>query len=194
VKKKTIVELLLSDGPSQPRIDAGAFLSLLGDGLWHVTSPARYEGILQSAAILPEPAIPDSERWKTAAGPKHYPFVRSLGGVSLFDFKGFDPVAYDAYYVFSSWREFVPYRHEWGAAIWIEIDRSRAAGSVIRAKDLLDRWKKDNAHAHTLMPMIEAAHIGSIRLDVFSRVLSVDGKSGRIVNLPLPPNRPFDRP
>jgi hypothetical protein len=44
---------------------------LLG-GLWHTTHPDRFEMILRSVAILPEPDIPDNERWSTFEGPKFW--------------------------------------------------------------------------------------------------------------------------
>src|SRR5438128_1622189 len=92
---------------------------LLG-GLWHATHPDRFAQILTSGALLPEPEIPDSERWGTLQGPTFYPYVRTLGGVSLFDFGGFDPDIYREKYPMSSWFNFVPYRREWGCSVWIE--------------------------------------------------------------------------
>jgi len=61
-------------------------LSELHGGLWHSTHPERFTGILQSGAILPEPNMQDSDRWKTSRGRGFYPYVRLIGGVSLFDF------------------------------------------------------------------------------------------------------------
>ena len=58
---------------------------LLG-GLWHTTHPDRFDAILKSGAILPEPNIPNNERWGALADREHLPFVRFLGGVSLFEF------------------------------------------------------------------------------------------------------------
>ena len=66
-------------------------LQELYGGLWHTTHPDRFEKILARGAILPEPNIPDCERWCTGGGSEHYPYARSLGGVSLFDFDLFDP-------------------------------------------------------------------------------------------------------
>jgi hypothetical protein len=54
------------------------------------TNVSRFQGILRSAAILPDPEIPDSERWSTSLGSKWYPYVRTLGGISLFDFRRFN--------------------------------------------------------------------------------------------------------
>ena len=66
--------------------------------------------------------LPDSERWSTKAGPEWYPYVRTLGGVSLFDLREFEPDSYRERCPLSTWTEFVPYREDWKASIWIEID------------------------------------------------------------------------
>src|SRR4051812_34740302 len=92
-------------------------------GLWHATHPDGFGMILRSGAILPEPDIPECERWSTFQGPKFYPYVRTIGGVSLFDFDGFEPEQYGRQYPMSSWFNFVPYRPEWRSPVWIEIDR-----------------------------------------------------------------------
>lgn len=182
---KTVAELL-AEGEPGSFITARKFLIVLGEGLWHTTSPERYSGILKAKAVLPEPGLPDSERWKTAAGPKHYPYVRSLGGVSLFDFKGFEPESYRAAYPMSTWEEFVPYRSSRGAAVWLEIDRNAASESLIAPKALVEKWNREGAHGHTLMPMIEAAHLGPIPIERVCRVIRVDSLKKRIEELPIP--------
>jgi hypothetical protein len=75
--------------------------------IWHTTTEERFEGILRSGEISPEPDIPASDRWSTGLGPEHYPYVRSLGGVSLFDFRQFNAQAYSKKYPLSQWRAFV---------------------------------------------------------------------------------------
>jgi hypothetical protein len=184
LKGRTLAEFL-TEGTPTPFVRAEDLLPLLGEGIWHTTSPTRYRGILKSGAILPEPQIPDSERWKTTDGPKHYPFVRSIGGVSLFDFKGFEPESYTSNYRMSSWETFVPYCRSWGAAIWLEIDRAAVSASLIDPKALVEKWNRENAHAHTLMPMIEAAHIGQIPLARIRRAVVVADKKWRIKELPF---------
>jgi hypothetical protein len=62
--------------------------------LWHTTTEERFEGILRAGEISPEPDIPNAERCNTFDGPIHYPYARFLGGVSLFDFYGFDAEKY----------------------------------------------------------------------------------------------------
>lgn len=150
------------------------FPSLLRCRLWHTTSPARYEMIIGTGYILPEPQISEQERWGTSQGPEFYPYVRSLGGVSLFDFEAFNPKNYNKKYI-ASWGEFVPYRRAWGQSIWIEINRQAIIENFISASNLLKRWKKDEAYKHNVMPMIEAAHIGPIPLTAVTCVLKYDG-------------------
>jgi hypothetical protein len=148
-------------------------LTELGGGLWHSTHKDRFKLILASGAILPEPEIPNRERWKTSMGEHYYPYVRTLGGVSLFDFSGFDRARYSEECPLSTWWEFVPFRREWGHAVWIEIDRGQVAPNFISGVDIVARWKSDAAYRHTIMPYIEAAHLGSIPRRAFKRAFLV---------------------
>jgi len=68
---------------------AAAVLQTLRGSVWHTTNCDRYKSILADGAILPEPSIPDSDRWGTGLGTIGCPYVRSIGGVSLFDFRDF---------------------------------------------------------------------------------------------------------
>src|SRR2546425_12462859 len=115
------------------------FPSTLLNGLWHTTTPSRYERIRDVGCILPNPPIPDAERWGTSQGPDYYSYVRVLGGVSLFDFRDFDPDLYDAKYPMSNWRAFVPYRQECGVAVWIQIDRTKVLAALLDADELRNR-------------------------------------------------------
>lgn len=141
--------------------------------LWHTTHPDRFEGILISGLVLPEPDIPDGDRWKTSQGKDYYPYVRTLGGVSLFDFDQFDPESYAEKCPMSSWYEFVPYRTDWGRSVWIEIDREQVAPQVISGSDLVARWKSAKAYQHSIMPYIEAAHLGPLPRTAFRRAFLV---------------------
>jgi hypothetical protein len=141
--------------------------------LWHTTHPDRFKSILIVGAILPEPDIPDGDRWKTSRGKDLYPFVRTLGGVSLFDFDHFDPESYVKKNPMSAWHEFVPYRRCWGRSVWIEIDREQVAHQVISGPDLVAKWKSDNAYRHTIMPYIEAAHLGPLPRTAFKQAFLV---------------------
>lgn len=149
-------------------------LEILNGGLWHTTSEERYQSIIKSGAILPNPNIPDSERWKTSRGEEYHPYVRILEGVSLFDFQNFDPDEYSQEFSFSSWTEFVPYRTIWGSAVWIEIDRDKIQDKIIPPDILWERCYREKALQHTVMPYLEAGYIEKILVGFFRRVLLVN--------------------
>ena len=164
--------------------ESSRFPAELQGHLWHTTTPLRYEGILREGGILPNPSIPDEERWKTSQGPDYYPYVRVLGGVSLFDFTDFDPAGYGEKYPLSTWREFVPYRRNHAAAIWMQIDRGKLGQAFLSGDAVLARWKQEGAYEHTIMPLIEAAHLGRLPLTAVTRVLRVDAENPIFVELP----------
>ena len=120
------------------------FPEILREGIWHTTRVERFRGILAAGSILPDPPIPDLDRWGTACGPTGYPFVRSIGAVSVFDFSGFDEATYNEKYPLSMWRTFVPCFNKWDESIWIELDRSAIKNSFIGGPELLERWKQRN--------------------------------------------------
>jgi hypothetical protein len=158
-------------------------LQKLQNRLWHTTSNIRYKGILNSGYISPNPKIPESERWKTSGGPNFYPYVRTLEGISLFDFDNFDPDGYEQKCPMSNWHYFVPYREDWGQAIWIQIDKDKIRKDLISAPELLAKWKREKAERHTIMPHIEAAHIGPIYKSCFVEVFSTNRNSDTITKL-----------
>ncbi|MBW4091911.1 MAG: hypothetical protein HIU82_12515 [Proteobacteria bacterium] len=98
--------------------------------------------------------------------------------MSLFDFDQFDPDRYFEHHPISNWDYFVPYRTDWGSAIWIEIDRAQVAPCLITPTDLLAKQKSENGRRHKLMPHIEGAHVGPLPLLAFKRVLLV--QKGRL--------------
>ena len=149
-----------------------AVLAELFGGVWHTTHPERFEQILECGAILPEPKIPERERWGTASGPECYPYVRSIGAVSLFDFRDFDAESYSAEYPSSSWEYFVPCHISWGCAVWIEIDHESIAPAFISGIELRARRKAEGSFRR-IMPLIEAAHIGPLPYRAFKRCFSV---------------------
>ena len=151
-------------------------LKTLQGKLWHTTSKSRFEGIREYGSILvnpPENLVPNGERWHTGEGPIHYPCVRYLGGVSLFDFHDFCPDTYDHEYPSSTWQTFVPICSQcgWDSAVWLEIDREKVSDTLISGEKLLKTWDEDKLHGHNLMPIIEAAHLGDLPISAVSRVL-----------------------
>jgi hypothetical protein len=141
--------------------------------IWHTTTEERFDRILRSGEISPEPEIPDAERWSTGSGPKHYPYARSLGGVSLFDFRRFDAEEYSRRYPMSQWRAFVPCQRSRNSAVWIEIDHEQLGGQFISGSELIARWEAEEAHGHRIMPHIEAAHLGPVPRRAFKRAFLV---------------------
>ncbi|WP_439136272.1 hypothetical protein [Pseudomaricurvus sp.] len=155
-----------------------SFPEILAESVWHTTTPERYASILRDRFILPEPELTDSERWGTAMGESHYPYVRSIGGVSLFDFRGFDEFTYSERYPMSSWHSFVPCSHRSDEAIWLEIDVKSAAGNFLSGRELLNKWKESEQLRRKIMPFIEAAHLGPLPLNLIRRTLKYSKSTG----------------
>lgn len=160
-----------------PIVNRFMFPKQLLNGLWHTTNVRRFKKIIEYGAIIPEPDIPDSERWCTGRGRDHYPFVRILGGVSLFDFVNFDPNEYSGKFPMSSWNSFVPTQSNWIKTIWIEINREKVRKHLIEGQELVKKWNDEKMHGHNIMPIIECAYIGELSTDSFLRVLLYDRRS-----------------
>lgn len=155
-------------------------MSKLHGKLWHMTHPCRFLGIMQSAAILPEPEIDNAFRHNTKRGEEFYPYVRFIGGVSLFDFHQFDPQSYADVCPFSNWQTFVPCYEGWGCAVWIEIDRAQMQASerFICGGCLGRRLRSERAYHHLFMPRIEAAYIGELPTTAFKKIIFVFSEIG----------------
>ena len=156
----------------------------LNGGLWHTTLPGRFAAILDSGAILPDPDLPEKERFGTANGEEGHPYVRTLGGVSLFDFYQFDRQVYDEKYPDSSLYYFVPCQLQWDSAVWIEIDREKIAPGFISAAELLEKWKSVQSYRR-FMAEIEAAHLGPVPVSAFKRAFRVSKEDDQLVPLSL---------
>jgi hypothetical protein len=146
----------------------GELHNRLHGGLWHITRPDRIPAIMAAGSLLVEPNIDDADRWKTSRGREYFPFVRVIGGVSLFDFSSFDADIYDRTHPLSNWRAFVPYLQRWGGGVWLEIDRKTIADRLVSPDALVRRWDTGGHHRHTIMPRIEAAHIGDLPISALS--------------------------
>lgn len=158
------------------------FPNLLKDSVWHTTSVERFNGIILTGSILPEPPIDDSGRWGTACGKEMYPYVRRLGGVSLFDFTGFDEVKYGKMFPVSNWSAFVPCCSKWDESIWIKINTNAIQESFIDGVALLNRWKKEGSYQNRIMPRIESAHIGPLPSSAFLDVFKYSGGKWQKLN------------
>lgn len=76
----------------------------------------------------------------------------------------------------------MPYRSAWGEAIWIEIDVSEVMAGFLSGREVLARWKTEQATSR-FMPLIEAAHIGALPLKGVRQVLHVSKESGTLHQL-----------
>jgi len=149
------------------------FPDILQNALWHTTNLERFHMIFETGFILPNPPnIPESKKWGTGAGVSSHPYIRSLGGVSLFEFNNFDPVCYGKTHPMSTWQHFIPYKSSWVTSVWIEVDREQVADNFLNAEDLVDKWSKESI-TRTIMPRIEAACLVPIPIGAFRQVLTV---------------------
>jgi hypothetical protein len=157
---------------------------LLG-GLWHTTPLDRFQRILELGSILPIPENPNPDGWKTMDGEPYCSYAHTLGAVSLFDFDQFDPESYATRCPMSSWQTFVPYREKWGSAVWIQIDREIVAPQLISGPDLVNKWNSGKMHRHSVMPYIEAAHLGPLPRAAFARAFLIGPDDMRVRPLDL---------
>lgn len=130
--------------------------------VWHTTSRNRFNRIIADGFIRTSPNISDNERWKTSGGPETFPFVRHIGGLSLFDLRSFEPEVYSSRYPVCSWSYFIPVHLQWKESIWLEIEHQRLGPNFVDGPDLLCRWKERQAFRHTIMPNIEACSLADV--------------------------------
>jgi hypothetical protein len=134
---------------------------------------------LETGSILPIPDNPNPNGWQTLGGDPYCTYAHTLGGVSLFDFDQFDPESYATRCPACDWYTFVPYREKWGSSVWIEIDRQLVAAQLITGPDLIKKWKLDDAYERSIMPEIEAVHLGPLPRATFVRAFIVgENESG----------------
>jgi hypothetical protein len=183
IRKRRLADALREKISPENRLRSDVLTELIGH-LWHTTKSDRFQSILIGGAILPNPNLPDSERWKTSGGKDTYSYVRILGGVSLFDFDQFEPDTYSEKCPTSSWYNFVPWRTSWGSSVWIEIDRHQMRPpSFISGPDLLAKWKSENAY-RSIMPYIEAAYLGPVPITMFKRAFLASPEGMTRLELP----------
>lgn len=87
----------------------------------------------------------------------------------------------------SNWRAFVPYVEAWRGAVWIEIDRTRIAGQSISADNVVKRWDEGGYWKHSVMPRIEAAHIGTLPQEAFVSAFLTWASGQRVAEIGLVP-------
>lgn len=168
-------------GPDEKTIEkVGPIWRELWGGVWHTTRPDRFLSIIDDGGVLPDP--PNSDHNGT--------FAQSLGGVSLFDFRRFDPIKYEVTHPAASWRNFTPYQHQWAGAVWLEVDHKRVGKALIPAEELIEKWHKAEKKPN-ILPRLEAAHIGNLTLSNILRVIFIRARDeGKFHEFNF---EPFDR-
>ena len=148
-------------------------METLRGGVWHVTSCDFFEGIKEAGAIQVEPDIPERSRYGGRSGPAKRPYVRHIGGVSLFDFRKYDLKRFDQEFPSNTGtiRYYVPFYRREHDSVWIQIDPVQAGKSLLSPAELNRRRDVDGERSRLLIPRIEACHIGDIPKDRFLRVL-----------------------
>lgn len=146
------------------------FPTKLYGSVWHSTSIERFSKIKADGKIKANPDLPNSERFGTKLGPKYYPFVRSIGGVSVFDFRNFDVDTYNHKFSVSNWALFVPCRSGWTETVWIEVDIQQLTNTFLSGQEIRELWKNTNS-SRKFITIIEGAVIGAIPSTAFKQVL-----------------------
>jgi hypothetical protein len=154
---------------------------LLG-AVWHTTSISRFKRIVSSREIMAEPDIADTARHGTRRGPKLYPFVRSLGGISVFDFQNFDPAEHFKETGALNWPHFVFGHHTEEDSLWIEINTKKLNDSYLSAKEIRHMWHESNSN-RKFMTGIEGAVLKSVPIDAFRNVLLFSKRDQKFSNL-----------
>ncbi len=122
--------------------------------VWHSTSILNAKEIVAHGEILANPDIEAERRWGGTCESK-YPFVRTLGGISLFDFRLPKAHSND---LLVRW---VPCHVNLTATVWFEIDTSKLQGFFLSAEETRIRWQEAGMDRQ-FMPHLEASCLCSI--------------------------------
>lgn len=117
--------------------------------VWHSTSVVNAKKIVTHGEILANPDIEAESRWGGTCESK-YPFVRTLGGISLFDFRL--PKTHSNE-LLTRW---VPCHTKIPATVWFEIDISKLKGFFLSAEETRIKWR-DAGMDRQFMPHLEAS-------------------------------------
>lgn len=161
----------MSEDDGKPTLPADIWPALAGK-LWHATHIDKALAIIADGQVRPD------------ADAKHvYGYCRSLGGVSLFDFRHGDANAERVLHC--GWTRWLGGHHaddEDEIGIWFEIDPTRVephiAQHAIYDHYLANRTYGDDGRllVRDPMPRCEACHIGPISLRSVRSVLLIDGR------------------
>lgn len=138
----------------------------LNGGVWHVTTPDRFQGILQESAILANPNLPDDMRWSTASFPS---MARRLGAISVFDLRAFNYRSHYKKHGGTGWTSFMPTPRDCSKAVWIQIDIAKVGSDFISAREMVEKSRA--GVDGNFIAFMEGAIQNKVETSAFSRVL-----------------------
>ncbi|MGR5518921.1 hypothetical protein ACPV5H_26345 [Vibrio harveyi] len=130
--------------------------------VWHSTTLENANEIVRKGYILAEPNIDQSKRWGRNDS-SAYPFVRSIGGISLFDFRL--PSSHSNPMLYS----FVPCKAGYTQTVWFEIDIQKLDESFLSADETREQWKASGM-VRNYMPKLEACSLCPIPTNLVKSV------------------------
>ncbi|ELA9814221.1 TPA: hypothetical protein ACGSUT_004207 [Vibrio parahaemolyticus] len=119
--------------------------------VWHSTSIENAMSIVRQGFIFAEPDIDQTKCWGGKSERVH-PFVRSIGGISLFDFRL--PNSHVSEILYS----FIPCKSGCAQTVWFEIDVSRLSDSFLSADETRMRWR-ESGMSRQYMPKLESTSL-----------------------------------
>jgi hypothetical protein len=137
--------------------------------IWHSTSKELALEIYSHGYIIFDPSIDESKRWGGKSKSTH-PFVRSIGGISLFDFRL--PSSHVSEILYS----FIPCRTGWPQTVWLEINHFYLGDMFSSAEETRIRWIEAGMNRQ-YMPKLEAASLRPIPIE-YIKSIYISNKKG----------------
>lgn len=167
----------------------GALWHELRGGLWHSTPSHRFRKIVEAREIQSDPPLPGEFVWHNRNGTS---YARSIGGVSLFDFRDADWQRLCDFGQQDGWVQFFRAQQistpidECVSTVWLAMDRTRLRNFHSIADVTAHRCASGKALATKWMPCIEACVVGPIPLSACTHavaVCAVDEKTWRRIEI-----------
>ncbi|HGN2068222.1 hypothetical protein [Proteus sp. HMSC14B05] len=145
---------------------------LLGN-VWHATTATRFKLIKKNGFIKINPNIPDQDR--TGCGNKEkYPLVRTLKGISIFDFRIVDEKYLNDHY--SHWNWVLVSGVEYEDIIWISINLDKLKDCFLSGEEV-SAIANNSKEYRKYIPKIEGAILCDIPLSSFEDVWGFSHKN-----------------
>jgi leucyl-tRNA synthetase len=130
--------------------------------VWHSTSIENATSIVRQGFILAEPDIDQAKFWG-GKSERVYPFVRSIGGISLFDFR------LPSSHVSKILYNFIPCKSGCTQTVWFGIDVSRLGDLFLSADETRIRWMESGMNRQ-YMPKLESTSLCPIPISCINSI------------------------